>query len=82
MESLMAAHSARAYLGANKKGVTPALLPDIVANGPVARDNEGEGGVIGWVSLAGGDAAPKVRHIVGEGWQIKDSWEVCEGRAE
>ena len=65
--------------------MTPALLPDVVAHRAVARDDEGEGGVAGggWVGrLAGGDAAPEVGHIVGEGGQVEDGRQVRQGRAE
>ena len=59
----MAASSARSLLAADDEGVTPALLPDVVADGAVARDDEGEGGVVGGGGvgrLAVGDAAPEV----------------------
>ena len=68
--------------------MAPALLPDVIPDGAVARDDEGEGGVAdggggaGGVALAGGDAAPEVGHVVGEGGQVEDGGEVGEGGAE
>ena len=62
--------------------MTPALLPDVVADGAVPRDDEGEGGVVAGVRIALGDAAAEVRDIVGEGGEVEDGRQVGEGRPE